>query len=113
MDVTKIQMSSLTSSMKLLDSGSGTATVPAVAGGDSGSVVITIAHGHTSDELIWEAGIINSLGQVFFTPFAPGAGSFFFVSYLDSTNLYIEAIRSPAVDTPAEQITYSYRIFIP
>jgi len=111
-----LQMSSSTSSLKILLQGKGSGIIPANDG--TGVVTYTqivIPHGYANDNLIWQVGVQDSaLGSYQILPFGSHDNTRLYIAYLDSTNLYIEGIENePFSSIPNINFNYYYRIFIP
>lgn len=115
-DVTKVQMGSKTSSLKILIQGSGSFVVPSTA--TSTNVVATIPHNFEDDNLIWQVGfsIDFGLGAVVnnFTPYGTGDGRIQVTSTVDNINLYVTGYSSTAaLPTDPFTISYYYRVLVP
>ncbi len=111
-DFTKILISSQSSSLKLWREGSGSGIVPARTGVDFKYTQITIPHDYGNDNLLFQVGIYNQTGDVYYTPLF-ASGGFYTIAYVDSTNLYIEVGDASVVNEPAINFRYTYRILIP
>lgn len=111
-----LQMTSTTSSLKVLAEGTGSLSLPSTVS----KVTITnnIFHGYGSDDLIWQVDGTLSFGSTTYggivTPWETSDGQYTFVATLDSENLYISGIAQTAGSaTVAATITYAYRILVP
>lgn len=116
-DPTKVQMSSETSSLKILAEDSGSLSVPSTS--SSTSVTNTVVHNFGSDELLWQVGftIVFSGGGTttgLMTPWISSDGQTTVVSTVDSNNLYITGkAQTAGSPTLAYTINYAYRILVP
>lgn len=111
-----IQMSSLTSSLKILIEGSGILTVNTA--GTSATVTNPIPHNFGSDELLWQVGFsINysgTLQQGYMTPYITGDGQVSVTATVDNTNLYVTTAFQTAGTPGADYtISYYYRVLVP
>lgn len=118
-DPLKIQMSSLTASLKILAQGTGSLNVSSASSGSPQSVTSTIVHNYGSDNLLWQIGftIAFSGGGTttgLLTPWVSADGQETVVSTIDSNNLYIIGkAQTAGSPTLAYTVTYNYRILVP
>lgn len=118
-DPTKVQMSSETTSLKILVEGNGSLTVPSASFGSPKSTTNTIIHNFGSTRLLWQVGftIAFSGGGTtpgIITPWGSADGQTVVVSTIDSKNLYITGqAQTVGSDTLPYTVTYSYRILVP
>lgn len=116
-DPIKAQMSSLTTSLKVVAEGSDSLIVPPTS--TSTSVSNVISHGFQSDQLLWQVGFTitfsgggSTAGLI--TPWQSGDGQTTVVATIDSQLLTITG-SSQTVGSPTLEYTldYSYRILAP
>jgi hypothetical protein len=114
-DYTKIQTLSAVSSNKIVLQGSGTFTVPALAGAGETFGVATIPHGFASDNLLYQVTTNSRAVTQAVLPWAPGDNRQIQYATIDSTNLYIYFIStdSSGFGEPAFTVNYVYRILAP
>lgn len=115
MNFDKIQLSSTASSLKILQQGSGSFTVPALPGAGSISGSATILHSYSSDNLLFQAAFDGATTNGVVIPWESNDGRTTAYGRIDSTALYLFCISSDASGggSPSFVITYSYRILIP
>ncbi len=118
-DYTKIQLISSARTNGKKKQGSGTFNVAALPGAGETFTTATIAHGHTSDNVLFQVGVksttVGALIDPTILPWASGDNRVIIYADVDSTNLYITCISSDSGGggAPARTITYSYRVLIP
>ena len=107
-------LSSDASSNKLLLSGSGTINLPS---GTNQSAIATIPHGYGDSNLIWQVVVKETDGTAFnnfVTPYYSNDTRLEGISYVDSTNLYVQiTTQSSGSAWPATSWNYTYRILVP
>lgn len=114
-DITKIQLSSDSASLKVIKSGTGSLSVAGLGGAGLTSNTAAIPHGYDSDQLIvqvWSSlGFSNAGGML---PYQTPDGRVIAVAKVDNTNLIIRIFHQSgfgAVNPATYQ--YSYRILVP
>ena len=118
-DNTKLQLYSNQSSQKVLIEGSGTFTIPAAGAFGEATAYASIAHGFTSDNLLYQVSIVGTTAGVLvdpvILPWESNDGTVILYASIDSTNLYITGIDSDTGGggVPARPITYYYRVLVP
>jgi hypothetical protein len=113
MDFTKVQVSTDSSSLKILAQGSDTLSVPAVAAGSTATGVVTVPHGYGSDELIFQVAVSGE-GIDTLIPWQSNDGIILLWATMDSTNLKVYSRTGAfAGSQPARRYTVYYRILIP
>lgn len=118
MNITNIQMSSMTTSLKILSEGTGTLIVPSTA--TSTSVTNTIFHNYGGANLLWQVQFnLTFTGggsplPGLMTPYSSADGQTVVVATIDSNNLYITG-KAQTAGTPTlpYQAAYFYRILVP
>lgn len=114
-DFSKLQLSSANSSNKIILQGSGSISVPALAGAGDTFGVATIPHGYSSNNLIFQVTTTGGTTDGVILPWSSNDGRMFQYASVDSTNLYIYAISADAsgLGAPAYVIDYTYRVLVP
>lgn len=114
-DYSKIQMISSASSNKILKQGSGSFVVPALPGVGETFNFATIAHGFSSDNLLYQVSTSSSVVTQAMLPWAPGDNRQIQYATIDTTNLYIYFISTDTsgLGEPAITVNYVYRILVP
>lgn len=117
-DFSKIQMSSINSSLKLLLEGNGVISFPAITSSTGGTVwqTVTVAHNYGSDNLLFQAGfneVDGTYHNAMMAPFEAGDGSLNAFATLDATNLYINLGWQTNSALPAISFQYIYRLLVP
>lgn len=118
-DPLKVQMSSATASLKILDQNDGVITVPSASSGSPQSVTRTIAHNYGANTLLWQVGFtlqftIGAPTPGLLTPYVSADGQTTVVSTIDNTNLYITGnAQTAGSPTLAYTVSYYYRILVP
>lgn len=116
-DYSKLQMSTLASSNKVIAQGSGTATVPNLPGLGETAITITIPHGYLSDNLLFQVSATISLTGTAWTtlPYMSNDGRLIMWAYVDSTtlNIVVNHNDSSGAGFPSSTVNYQYRVLIP
>jgi hypothetical protein len=117
-NIQNIQMSSITSSNKVLLEGSGSYTVPNLPGAGDTSGSVTIAHNYGSDNLMVQVQATTDTAGTSgwaMLPWSSGDGRLIQYWSLDANNLYITTNHndSSGFGYPASTVNYFYRILIP
>lgn len=116
-DYSKLQMSTLASSNKVLLQGSGTIAVPNLPGTGQQAVIATIPHGYLNDQLLFQVSATISLTGTNWTtlPYMSNDGRLIMWAYVDSTtlNIVINHNDSSGAGFPSSTVNYQYRVLIP
>lgn len=113
-DIAKLQMSSNTSSQKIIAEGSGNFTVTGLAGAGLALSSATIPHPAGTDDLIIEVTSNTSYSGGTVIPWQSNDGRITQYAAIDSSNLYIYCVLSSAGDgIPGFTLSYTYRIIVP
>lgn len=114
-DYTKIQLSSVASSNKMVLQGGGSFTVPALPGAGDTFGIATVAHPYGSDGLIYQVSVSGVGIATTILPWQSNDGRRQAYVSVDSANLYIVCISSDAsgLGNPSFNVQYTYRLLIP
>ena len=114
-DLTKIQMLSSASSQKMWLQGTGSFTVPGLPGAGNTYGGVSIPHGFSTDNLIFQVATTGGPTSGVVLPWQSSDGRILQYAQVDGTNLSIYCISTSAssVATPGFTINYSYRLLIP
>ncbi len=108
-----MQTSSSTSSMKILAQGSGSLTVPALAGAGQVQGTSVIPHGYGSDLLLFQV-VVKMTGVYDMAPWNANSNNVGIWASIDENNLTVYGeSNSGAAPVAARTVEYYYRIFIP
>lgn len=113
-----VQMSASNSSLKVIAEGNGTIQVNSLAGGFfAGGISPPIPHNARTDNLIWQVATFASVegdGNNIPTPYESNDDRALIHSYVDETNLYVEAAyQSSTGDLASFSIDFFYRVLLP
>ncbi len=114
-DFSKLELSSSSSSNKILLQDSGSFNVPALPGAGNTFGSVTIPHSYKSDNLIFQVTTTGGTTDGVTLPWSSNDGRMFQYASVDSNNLYIYTISADAsgLGAPGYTINYTYRVLVP
>lgn len=114
-DFTKIQLSSIASSNKVLIEGTSNFSVPSLPGIGETFGVGTVAHNFGTDNLLFQVSTNGGPTDGAVLPWSSNDNRIIMYSRIDSVNLYTFCISSDSsgLGAPAFNIVYYYRVLIP
>lgn len=121
LDFEKIQLSARNSSLKLIQQGSGTLTVPhgstTPGGVEYTEGTVTIPHNYGSDELLCQVALGTFVGGApgMLAPQVTPARTIWIFAHLNETNLYITGgeARPGGVTAEGYSVAFYYRLLVP
>lgn len=113
-DLTKLQMSSKTSSQKVIEEGAGSFSVTGLGGAGFVASTATIPHSSGTDNLIIEVTSNTSYSGGTVLPWQSNDGRMTQYAMVDVSNLYIQCVlASSGAAIPGFTLNYTYRIIAP
>lgn len=113
----KVQTSSFNTSLKVVVEGTSSVAVTTFSSNSFASGVATIPHTAQTDQLIWQVSMFSNLeteGNNVPTPYQSDDDRALLHSYVDITNLYVEAAYSSSTnDLVPFTIQFYYRVLAP